>query len=794
MDISAQDIDTLHNYFNFETKDKNDKIGQHAMSPNGDLDIPTAFVDPSVIYDSQAAPKNEEIRHKHEVQKKIVEFEESTGNSKCSLFFDPGDVLPSIEEPDDLPLSTTPPHNTLCKHCSNADNFFRNFKDDDTFSDCPEYFFRGSQTDIFPDDKLLKLKSITIHKPQKQLCAAQNAQEGYNTNKLAYLSHCASPKREQESKKRSSCGLSKSDDSRKRDISYDITAKIKISHEDENAKALDQFTADRFEGDKEAGKEALSELQSWSSPSLSSQLLGTAISPVEQAIFANDQLKNTFLESNLAPMPFSTPTLSSKTGVHASNELANMIDMPPVLDENPAMFYASGSKPFQSVECVLEQQHVPKWPSQPLNKIQYPAEDLGSDMARWISTSAPFPSATISPLPSLSNLDSQQKYSHMNSTVHSPPTKLIKQYNQQKLHHQPWWDPPQVNSRLTSVNLMPHQTAFLEGMTQNAGIERAKLHYREPGTSLDDIPSIPILATQNAHTSESRMLKSQRPMFSDIESGIYCHDLLSSDIMRHLAPNAAYNSNSSTATAHMYPRRYYCLSTLQERYAEPNSPNQLFPSQNSPAIGGKSRKSSQIIQNSSLENLTHQSSFHKKRSTSIRPLRNRRGPTSRYSLRGENVQSQHIGTIESSSTYKQRPTEHSTASASSRKKGGGHDTDIFVNFTPHDHETLMSGVAPSGSSKTKARREKEAIEKSQKVREVAIRAVWEAEAATRGQGVSNIDTDIGWVMSEEQNEVKGLEALVGSKRIEVPRALGMQDSKKMKRDKKKRNFKLAVRM
>lgn len=31
----------------------------------------------------------------------------------------------------------------------------------------------------------------------------------------------------------------------------------------------------------------------------------------------------------------------------------------------------------------------------------------------------------------------------------------------------------------------------------------------------------------------------------------------------------------------------------------------------------------------------------------------------------------------------------------------------FVNFTADDHEELMLGVAPSGSSKTKARRERE---------------------------------------------------------------------------------------
>ncbi|KAH6609595.1 hypothetical protein Trco_002941 [Trichoderma cornu-damae] len=47
----------------------------------------------------------------------------------------------------------------------------------------------------------------------------------------------------------------------------------------------------------------------------------------------------------------------------------------------------------------------------------------------------------------------------------------------------------------------------------------------------------------------------------------------------------------------------------------------------------------------------------------------------------------------------------------------------FVNFTPSDGSILMTGVAPSGSSKTKARREKEAQEKRRRLSEAAMKAV-----------------------------------------------------------------------
>ncbi|KAF1355000.1 hypothetical protein BDV97DRAFT_344491 [Delphinella strobiligena] len=47
----------------------------------------------------------------------------------------------------------------------------------------------------------------------------------------------------------------------------------------------------------------------------------------------------------------------------------------------------------------------------------------------------------------------------------------------------------------------------------------------------------------------------------------------------------------------------------------------------------------------------------------------------------------------------------------------------FVNFTPHDSAKLLTGVAPSGSSKTKARREQEAAEKRRKFSQAAVKAV-----------------------------------------------------------------------
>ncbi len=64
---------------------------------------------------------------------------------------------------------------------------------------------------------------------------------------------------------------------------------------------------------------------------------------------------------------------------------------------------------------------------------------------------------------------------------------------------------------------------------------------------------------------------------------------------------------------------------------------------------------------------------------------------------------------------------------SKKKKGEAGSVQIeFHNFTPQDGSRILSGVAPSGSSKTKARREKEARERQRRLSEAALRAVREA--------------------------------------------------------------------
>lgn len=66
------------------------------------------------------------------------------------------------------------------------------------------------------------------------------------------------------------------------------------------------------------------------------------------------------------------------------------------------------------------------------------------------------------------------------------------------------------------------------------------------------------------------------------------------------------------------------------------------------------------------------------------------------------------------------------SSSSTPRQPQNQDRSGFVNFTPHDSNKILSGVAPSGSSKTKARREKEAADKRRRLSQAAVKAIVEA--------------------------------------------------------------------
>jgi hypothetical protein len=85
----------------------------------------------------------------------------------------------------------------------------------------------------------------------------------------------------------------------------------------------------------------------------------------------------------------------------------------------------------------------------------------------------------------------------------------------------------------------------------------------------------------------------------------------------------------------------------------------------------------------------------------------------------------HASSHRSSQSSSKRKASSSSQSFSrqANTSGGGVG---FVNFTPDDSRKILTGVAPSGSSKTKARREKEAADKRRRLSRAAMKAVIDA--------------------------------------------------------------------
>ncbi|MCJ1450933.1 hypothetical protein MMC28_001267 [Mycoblastus sanguinarius] len=82
-----------------------------------------------------------------------------------------------------------------------------------------------------------------------------------------------------------------------------------------------------------------------------------------------------------------------------------------------------------------------------------------------------------------------------------------------------------------------------------------------------------------------------------------------------------------------------------------------------------------------------------------------------------------MGTLKSTKSARTLKSPKSAGALKSPKSPGQFG---FVNFTADDSNRILTGVAPSGSSKTKARREQEANDKKRRLSQAALKAIQEA--------------------------------------------------------------------
>ena len=107
--------------------------------------------------------------------------------------------------------------------------------------------------------------------------------------------------------------------------------------------------------------------------------------------------------------------------------------------------------------------------------------------------------------------------------------------------------------------------------------------------------------------------------------------------------------------------------------------------------------------------------------TTARSLRSQTSPV-RSSARRKSIGAPKVSHIVTSSHSRNRSTSRLGGPRTPRTPKSSSTMD-FVNFTPKDSAKLLSDVAPSGSSKTRARREQEARDRRRKLSEAAVRAV-----------------------------------------------------------------------
>lgn len=118
----------------------------------------------------------------------------------------------------------------------------------------------------------------------------------------------------------------------------------------------------------------------------------------------------------------------------------------------------------------------------------------------------------------------------------------------------------------------------------------------------------------------------------------------------------------------------------------------------------------------------HQALGHQSRSSSMSPT-NGTSPKSRVAMKNKHNRTNHGRKLSSNSMSAPKPATNKMGTSPKHSISKSAPNVSFVNFTAHDSKKILTGVAPSGSSKTKARREQEARDRRRKLSEAALMAV-----------------------------------------------------------------------
>ncbi|KAL4932770.1 developmental regulatory protein WetA [Aspergillus undulatus] len=224
-----------------------------------------------------------------------------------------------------------------------------------------------------------------------------------------------------------------------------------------------------------------------------------------------------------------------------------------------------------------------------------------------------------------------------------------------------------------------------------------ELQSHDPQTWWSSMPS----EVAQRHASYQHMIASPAPQWP-IQASANNNDMLQGGLMIQLDPTTSFDMSSSfpsstiPTTANTQDTNSYSLDThTPQQYVDSSSfttPNMPNPSR-SPSISPKTN--TMPTNGSAIRNGMAMRSMPRRPQSRKSPAQPTSGP---------------------------KPVK----APSTSPKSGKSATVSFVNFTANDSQKILTGVAPSGSSKTKARREQEARDRRRKLSEAALRAVRKA--------------------------------------------------------------------
>ncbi|KAI4593568.1 hypothetical protein KJ359_009254 [Pestalotiopsis sp. 9143b] len=325
------------------------------------------------------------------------------------------------------------------------------------------------------------------------------------------------------------------------------------------------------------------------------------------------------------------------------------------------------------------------------------------------------------PLDGIISDDHTREWSANNRTLSSYPDK------NNALHSPSWWDEPSTPS---SHAQQPQGRLFGNG--NNTGQHQDAVAGFEHNQSVHHHQAeLPYEYTSELSGLMIHMPQPRQPQAAVLTAGNVPEQLLT----------LSHHHSSSSASIHHTPQHRGRYTDQRQQQQHLRRPQPRAPSSGARHFshGGNNMHHHQSLTSPRKQPTLHRSGsrsmlVHREESVSPSPGGHHHRPRRVTSSSGLSVRKQRSWSSRaprtpnpsSSSSHQHHPTSrsHTSSFGGSPKGGGGGGGGVdFVNFTPSDKNLLMTGVAPSGSSKTKARREKEAADRRRRISEAAVKAV-----------------------------------------------------------------------